>query len=52
MARTRLMTRDSVVITQACCPGCHQWADLDEEQAAGNVSLICENCGWHGYIND
>jgi hypothetical protein len=46
------MTRDSVVITQAACPGCYIWADLDEDQAEGKVSMICPECGWHGYIND
>jgi hypothetical protein len=38
---------------QAKCPKCDTWGDVDEDQFAGLVSLICgvPDCGWHGYID-
>lgn len=36
---------------QAKCPQCKTWADVDEEQLTGTVSLVCEICDWHGYID-
>jgi hypothetical protein len=35
---------------QAKCPKCGTWGDVDPDQLAGTVSLVCEVCGWHGYI--
>lgn len=35
---------------QAKCPGCGTWGDVDADQLAGRVSLICPECGWHDYI--
>jgi hypothetical protein len=35
---------------QAKCPDCGIWGDVDDEQLAGTVSLICA-CEWHGYID-
>lgn len=37
--------------TQAMCPNCEVWGDIDEEQLAGTVSLVCPECNWHGYID-
>ena len=34
----------------AKCPACGAWGDIDDDQLAGRVSLICD-CGWHGYIS-
>lgn len=48
--RTRVVTRDGAPQHLAECPGCGQWADVDEDQLAGTVSLVCPECGWHGYI--
>lgn len=31
------------------CPRCESLHTLDEEQAAGIVSIICTVCNWHGY---
>lgn len=36
---------------QAKCPQCEKWGDIDEDQLVGAVSLVCEICGWHGYID-
>ncbi len=35
---------------QAKCPTCGVWADVDEDQLAGKVSLLCD-CGWHGWTD-
>lgn len=35
---------------QARCPECETWADMDDEQVVGEVSLVCTECGWHGYV--
>jgi hypothetical protein len=32
------------------CPQCKGHGEIDNEQAEGKVSIICE-CGWHGYCN-
>ena len=47
-------TSDRYLQIQAKCPNCGIWGDIDEEQAAGSVSLVCgnePNCTWHGYID-
>lgn len=36
---------------QAKCPACETWGDIDEDQLVGAVSLVCEICGWHGYVD-
>ena len=36
--------------SQAKCPGCGVFGDVDEDQLRGSVSLICPECGWHGHI--
>jgi hypothetical protein len=48
--RKRTVIRDGEPQNQAKCPGCGQWADVDAEQWCGDVSLICPECGWHGYV--
>lgn len=25
---------------------------IDQEQADGKVSIICTECGWHGYVSE
>lgn len=35
---------------QAKCPECSTWGEIDEDQMKGAVSMICTECGWHGYI--
>jgi predicted RNA-binding Zn-ribbon protein involved in translation (DUF1610 family) len=39
------------LVPKAKCPDCGQWADVDADQLAGDVSLVCPECGWHGYID-
>jgi hypothetical protein len=36
---------------QAKCPACGTWGDVDADQLRGEVSLVCEICEWHGYID-
>jgi len=48
---TRVVIRDNEPTHQAECPGCGNWADIDEEQLNNRVSLVCEECQWHGYID-
>jgi len=31
------------------CPECKGRGNVDREQYEGKVSIICVNCGWHGY---
>lgn len=53
MARlqTKAVRRDGEIIQKAKCPGCGKWEDIDADQKLGTVSLVCEICGWHGYID-
>jgi hypothetical protein len=37
--------------TQARCPSCDTFGDVDADQLGGSVSLICSECGWHGFID-
>jgi hypothetical protein len=32
------------------CPKCERTGMADRDQIEGRVSLICDNCGWHGYM--
>ncbi len=34
------------------CPKCGGMGNLDDDQWAGQVSVICPECGWHGYCNE
>lgn len=43
--------RDGQGQRQMKCPGCQQWADIDEDQFFGNVSIDCPNCDYHETIN-
>jgi Zn finger protein HypA/HybF involved in hydrogenase expression len=47
----KAVIRDGHEQLQLKCPECNQWADIDEDQAAGRVSCICENCGKHFHTN-
>ncbi len=48
----RTIKRDgSEIVPKARCPRCKTWGDIDADQAAGRVSLVCSECGWHGYID-
>jgi hypothetical protein len=38
--------------SQAKCPKCGIWGDVDGDQLCGSVSLICPECGWHGWIEE
>lgn len=49
---TRTIDRDRKPQKQARCPECDVWGDIDNEQANGDISLICPKCEWYGYIND
>lgn len=33
------------------CPRGHL-GRIDAEQLEGVVSIICEECGWHGYVSE
>lgn len=33
------------------CPGCKGIGEIDAEQEAGTVSIVCD-CGFHGYAKD
>lgn len=44
---TRTITRDGVQVRQARCPGCDTWADVDEDQWHGRVSMDCVECDYH-----
>jgi hypothetical protein len=33
------------------CPRCSCVGSIDEQQATGQVSIICTECDWHGYID-
>lgn len=31
------------------CPKCGSLGRVDEEQNEGRMSIVCTECGWHGY---
>jgi hypothetical protein len=57
--RLRLVVRDGEPQWQLCCPGCDVWADIDDDQLHGRVSIehsageddrgyaSAEGCGYH-----
>jgi hypothetical protein len=47
-ARLRSVHRDGALVWQLRCPECHGWADLDEDQLHGRVSIDhAPECGFH-----
>jgi len=42
----REVMRDGVMVHKMRCPGCGTWADLDDDQWHGRVSILCD-CGFH-----
>ena len=44
---TRIITRDTNPVRQAQCPGCGIWADVDDDQWSGRVSMDCAECDYH-----
>jgi hypothetical protein len=48
----RTLKRDrQELVTQAKCPGCGCWGDCDGDHLAGRISILCPECGWHGWID-
>jgi hypothetical protein len=52
----RCRRRDGVAVWQLCCPGCGTWADIDDDQFNGRVSVDhslplegddAGGCGYH-----
>jgi hypothetical protein len=45
----RARNRDNQVIIQFRCPECRQWADIDDDQLHGRVSIdhTGTGCGFH-----
>lgn len=45
----RVRLRDGQPIRQLCCPRCVTWADLDDDQVHGRVSIECvtPGCTFH-----
>lgn len=47
----RTITRDGEDVRQLRCPGCGEWADLDDDQYHGRVSVWHAEdeggCGYH-----
>lgn len=48
--KTRTVTRDGVLVVKGQCPTCKAWADLDDDQLHGRVSIQCTECGFHETI--
>ena len=48
-ARLRSVRRDGAIVWQLRCPECHQWADVDDDQIRGRVSIdhTDTGCGFH-----
>jgi hypothetical protein len=48
-ARLRSVRRDDGIVWQLRCPECHQWADLDDDQLHGRVSIdhTDTGCAFH-----
>lgn len=40
------VNRDGIPILKVFCPECHTWADIDDDQYHGRVSILCD-CGFH-----
>ena len=45
------MTANGVVLYWFRCPSGHL-GTIDQEQKEGKVSIICDQCSFHGYISD
>ena len=47
--RLRDRVRDGEYVRQLRCPGCGEWADLDDDQLLGRVSVWHDEpgCGYH-----
>ncbi len=46
--RLRTIIRDEEPVWQLRCPGCEQWADIDDDQLHGRISVLHEpGCGFH-----
>ena len=43
---------DGHVLLWFRCPGCKGLGRIDQEQADSKVSIICTQCGWHGYVSE
>jgi hypothetical protein len=43
----RMIERDGQPVKQLRCPHCGLWADVDDDQARGVVSVICPQCRHH-----
>lgn len=43
----RTVIRDGEEVWQLRCPGCEMWADVDEDQFYGRVSVEHVECGYH-----
>ena len=51
--RIRQIIRDGRPVMKLCCPGCGRWADIDEDQFYGSVSVECTNdgCDYHKTVD-
>ena len=38
-ARLKSVRRDGYIVWKLRCPECHQWADIDDDQLHGRVSI-------------
>lgn len=47
--RLRSIRRDGELVWQLRCPRCHQWADIDDDQMHGRVSIdhTDTGCSFH-----
>lgn len=50
MLEVKSVSLDGEQIHKLKCPGCGEWAEIDENQLHGRVSCICDECGWHGMV--
>lgn len=46
LPKLRSRKRDGGLIRQAQCPNCDVWAEIDDDQYHGKVSMLC-GCGYH-----
>ena len=46
LPKLRSRKRDGNLIRQGQCPKCKVWAELDDDQYHGKVSMLCD-CGYH-----
>jgi hypothetical protein len=50
LAELILAVRDGEPQWELICPGCGVRGDIDADQATGEVSVICDLCGFHDTI--